>query len=154
MHATATRLPLIVIGEDFTRRDEFHGWTKTALPGSWLWKTLEPDEDGADESFARVSRPFHAIGDLDPLLRKVADDEGEAGGCIVSDESLMWLYAPYPGGADVIAPTGGLRDELRLRHPDWLPADPPRPLSDSQRGIRDPSAAGAPAVPPRTDRAC
>ncbi|TQS31246.1 hypothetical protein FLW16_00640 [Microbispora sp. KK1-11] len=37
---------------------------------------------------------------------------------------LRWLYHPYDGGADVIAPTRTERDALKERHRDWLSAHP------------------------------
>ncbi|MEF2977808.1 hypothetical protein V3W46_11350 [Subtercola sp. YIM 133946] len=123
MAATGTSWPVIVIAQDYPKSDLFHGWTKKALPGSWLWKTLAPDDDDVLESYIRVSRAVDRA-EIDPLLRSIADDEGEAGSCILTVPSLAWLYAPYAGGADVIAPTAHLRDVLRSEHTEWLSVHP------------------------------
>ncbi|UFS59756.1 DUF3885 domain-containing protein [Subtercola endophyticus] len=113
---------LMVLAQDYPRRDAAHGWTKRALPESWLWKTLEPDDEKDDRSFIRVSRTFAGSGGLTALIRLIANDEGAAGSCIVTDESVGWLYGPYPGGGDAIAPTASARDTLRDRHAEWLSA--------------------------------
>jgi hypothetical protein len=55
---------------------------------------------------------------LDPLLRVVGDDR--TWGVVLAPESLEWLYHPYDGGADVLLPTAGRRDELAAAHRDWL----------------------------------
>jgi hypothetical protein len=44
------------------------------------------------------------------------------GSIVITSAALRWLYAPYGGGADVIAETGRQRDELRRQHRDWLSA--------------------------------
>jgi hypothetical protein len=40
----------------------------------------------------------------------------------VADPALDWLYHPYDGGMDVIAPSTTERDALRDRHRGWLSA--------------------------------
>ncbi|MEV0456724.1 hypothetical protein AB0H89_16345 [Catellatospora methionotrophica] len=59
---------------------------------------------------------------IDVLLRAVADDE--LANVMLAPPDLRWLYHPYDGGADVILPTGGQRDELKHRHRDWLSDHP------------------------------
>ncbi|MFD0539351.1 hypothetical protein ACFQY7_42060 [Actinomadura luteofluorescens] len=54
----------------------------------------------------------------------MADDE--LGHVIISPLDLRWLYHPYDGGADVIAPSVRERDGLKSRHADWLPTPPSR----------------------------
>lgn len=61
--------------------------------------------------------------ELARLLRLVADD-GTRGVIIITTAQMGWLYAPYDGGADVIAATAGHRDQLRQMHADWLSAHP------------------------------
>jgi hypothetical protein len=56
------------------------------------------------------------------LLRLVADDR--TAGVIITGPDLNWLYLPYDGGADVIAPTDVIRDDLWRRHQDWLSTHP------------------------------
>ena len=52
----------------------------------------------------------------------VADDEISY--AIIAPLDLRWLYHPYDGGADVIAPTAYEHDVLKGRHADWLSAHP------------------------------
>ncbi|MCX5741595.1 MAG: hypothetical protein NT062_03745 [Proteobacteria bacterium] len=61
-------------------------------------------------------------GELAGLLRAVACDA--AGGVIVADADLTWLYHPYDGGGDVIAASALQRDRLRTTYRDWLSAHP------------------------------
>ncbi|MEU8122197.1 hypothetical protein AB0C21_26120 [Spirillospora sp. NPDC049024] len=56
------------------------------------------------------------------MLRDVADDRLPH--VIIAPLDLKWLYHPYDGGADVIAPTVHDRDVLKTCHADWLPAHP------------------------------
>lgn len=65
-----------------------------------------------------VSRQGFAPGDLDDLLRYVADDRTSE--VLVTDTSLRWLFHPYDGGMDVIAPSVGERDRLAARFGTWL----------------------------------
>jgi hypothetical protein len=60
--------------------------------------------------------------ELPRLLRLVADDVTR--GVIITTAEMGWLYAPYDGGADVIAASPGHRDQLRRAHEDWLSAHP------------------------------
>ncbi|MEU5881527.1 hypothetical protein [Spirillospora sp. NPDC047279] len=93
-------------------------------PGAVPWLTIEPDERSVFEtpltlcvSMASLERTA-----LDPLLRSVADDE--LGHVIIGPPDLRWLYHPYDGGGDVIAPTVHDRDVLKSRHAGWLSAHP------------------------------
>ena len=65
-----------------------------------------------------VSQLTYHPGDLDGLLRYVADDQ--ARGVVITDTALRWLYHPYDGGADVILPSTSERDSLKVRHSEWL----------------------------------
>ncbi|MFI2363049.1 hypothetical protein [Promicromonospora sp. NPDC019610] len=58
---------------------------------------------------------------LDPLLRRVADDIDRT---VFTNEAVEWIYAPYDGGADVIARTSADRDALRSQHAGWLSSHP------------------------------
>lgn len=60
--------------------------------------------------------------ELTRLLHLVADYV--TAGVIITTDELDWLYAPYDGGADVIAASPGHRDRVRLAHQDWLSAHP------------------------------
>jgi hypothetical protein len=93
-------------------------------PGAVPWLRIEPD----DRSFfdipltLYVSETSFERTTLDPLLRRVADDE--LGYVIIAPLDLEWLYHPYDGGADVIAPTVDDRDILKNRHANWLSTHP------------------------------
>jgi hypothetical protein len=93
-------------------------------PGAVSWLTIEPD----DRSFFEIALRLYAgvtshdRRTLDPLLRGVADDEISY--VIIAPLDLRWLYHPYDGGADIIAPTAHDRDALKDRHADWLSAHP------------------------------
>ena len=65
-----------------------------------------------------VSRMTFRPGDLDGLLRYVAEDR--ACDVAVADASLRWLFHPYDGGMDVIAPSVRERDRLAARFGSWL----------------------------------
>ena len=93
-------------------------------PGAIPWLTIEPDDRSYFEIPLRlyVAAIPHDRRTLDPLLRGVADDE--IGYAIIAPLDLRWLYHPYDGGADCIAPTADERDVLKSRHADWLSAHP------------------------------
>ena len=57
------------------------------------------------------------------VLRLVADEEERL---VVVSSEFSWLYAPYAGGADVIARTAAERDILKAAHSEWLPVEPLR----------------------------
>lgn len=99
-------------------------WPRRAevAPSAWHWRTML--EDPEDEPECRIYTQLYAEtipwrpGAIDDLLRAVADDE--LANVILAPVDLRWLYHPYDGGADVIAPTREHRDVLKARHPDWL----------------------------------
>lgn len=96
---------------------------ENASPHAWWWQSLlvDHDEDGFDSWIHLFADHSRSDPDgLDALLRLVADDE--TSNVIIADHGLTWLYMPYDGGADVIAPTPNDRDRLRAAHRDWLPA--------------------------------
>jgi hypothetical protein len=92
--------------------------------GAVPWLTIEPGDDSPFEDAQRlyVSMTSFDRQTLDPLLRGVAD--GEIFDVIIAPMDLRWLYHPYDGGADVIAPTAHDRDVLKNRHADWLSTHP------------------------------
>jgi hypothetical protein len=59
---------------------------------------------------------------LEALLLLVADDK--ATGVILTDDRVEWLYHPYDGGGDVIAPNRAVRDLLREKYSAWLSRHP------------------------------
>lgn len=92
--------------------------------GAVPWMTVQPDERTAFEIpmtlYAGKAALEPAV--LDPFLRAVAD--AEIAYAIIAPPDLRWLYHPYDGGADVIAPTPHDRDALKKRHADWLSSHP------------------------------
>ncbi|WP_232822691.1 DUF3885 domain-containing protein [Glycomyces dulcitolivorans] len=88
------------------------------------WRTAIVEDEPGFESYAHLHLAQHEWepGALDGLLRRVADD-AEAG-VTITDPNLRWLFHPYDGGMDVLAPTTAERDALRDRHRDWLPKHP------------------------------
>jgi len=89
------------------------------------WRTVVWDEDpdfGTTYAHLAVRRALWQRGMLDADLRRVADDQ-DAGG-IVTDLDVRWMFHPYDGGMDVIAPTTADRDGLRDRHCAWLSKHP------------------------------
>ncbi len=95
-----------------------------AAPQAALWKSIVEDNSDADHLawlHLYVTR-HHATSELNRLLKLVADDV--TAGVIIADEELTWLYHPYDGGADVIAPSEEMRDALRDTYSNWLSAHP------------------------------
>ncbi|WP_460708427.1 DUF3885 domain-containing protein [Myceligenerans halotolerans] len=112
------------------RREWFDGGRFSApkrfrrIAATWpLWRTFadaDPDSDGTPwYAFARWVPPTPAA--LDPLLRRVADDIDRT---LFTNATVDWIYAPYDGGADVIARTAEERDALEAKYADWLSAHP------------------------------
>jgi hypothetical protein len=92
--------------------------------GAVPWMTIQPDERTyfVDPMTLYVSVTSLERSALDPFLRAVAD--AEIAYAIIAPPDLRWLYHPYDGGADVIAPTAHDRDVLKDRHADWLSVHP------------------------------
>lgn len=94
-----------------------------AFPTCSYWMAMPGEEDDGDWepvwTHAYVGATTIDAPDLRALLLLVADDV--TSGVIISPPGAEWLYHPYDGGADVIAPDPSVRDALRLRHAEWLP---------------------------------
>lgn len=89
------------------------------------WWTVMRDEDpefGPTYAHLSLRRDLWQRGMIDTELRRVADDQDSGG--VVTDSGAYWLFHPYDGGMDVIAPTTRDRDRLRDRHRDWLSKHP------------------------------
>ena len=65
-----------------------------------------------------ISRERFTLGGLDELLRYVAGDQTSE--VVIADVALRWLFHPYDGGMDVIAPSVQQRDHLAARFCTWL----------------------------------
>lgn len=95
-------------------------WVGSGAP----WQTAILDDEPGFESYAHqfLSQTSWRPGVFDDLLRKVADS-AEAG-VIITDTKLRWLFHPYDGGMDIIAPNTADRDLLRDNHRDWQSGHP------------------------------
>lgn len=115
-----------VIGQNYDINDIHSGWTKKHMPGSWPWRVhldthLHGDVPGqkAPETYFWVSS-YDTVGQLTGLLEQAAEDVAKF---IVTDPAMTWVYAPYDGGVDIIAPTLEAREALETAHPEWLPSE-------------------------------
>jgi hypothetical protein len=123
---------LVVVHPRCDAEGRFHAATEfRRIAKEWaLWRTfdartfgaeVEDDPDDVYQQYAFVRRLPLAREVLDPLLRRAADDVD----CFLfTNESVDWIYAPYDGGADVIARTPSDRDALRERYAEWLSSYP------------------------------
>ncbi len=86
--------------------------------------TSEPDEDDVGSWMHLFFDFLDRGGDrrIERLLRLVADDI--AAEVLIGDPSMRWLYHPLRRRSDVYPATVELRDELRVRHRDWLSTHP------------------------------
>jgi hypothetical protein len=92
-----------------------------ADPSASYWRSeLKDVEPGYDDVWTHlwVSRRAWSPGDLDQLLLLAAD--WVTADLIIAAQTLSWLYHPYDGGADVIAPSTAIRDLLARDHKAWL----------------------------------
>jgi hypothetical protein len=90
-----------------------------------VWRTVVSEEDpvfGNTYAHLFLDQGEWQRGMIDESLRQVADYQSAGG--IVTDMEARWLFHPYDGGMDVIAPTTADRDALRDRHRDWLSKHP------------------------------
>lgn len=88
-------------------------------PNSARWMRVVDPDDPEVAFVLHASRQRFEAGNLDALLRDVADDQAAV---IVADIEMRWLYHPYDGGADVILSSALDRDLMKIRHSDWLSA--------------------------------
>lgn len=97
-----------------------------AFPSGRHWRSLplEPDWPDDDSWWVHyfLGRCTLTSRRLRNLLRLVMVDRAE--GVVIAPAGAQWLYHPYDGGADVIAPSTEVREILRERHADWLSAHP------------------------------
>lgn len=93
------------------------------LPANYWTSLILDDSDPEYLSWIHLWISRSSLDDpaLDEVLRLVADD---AARLIVLSDAFSWLYAPYDGGADVIARSTAERDLLRSEHKNWLSAHP------------------------------
>ncbi|MGW7683764.1 DUF3885 domain-containing protein [Kribbella sp. NPDC054772] len=107
---------LLAIGEDYGPRDLSTGWTRRHLHGAWPWRRWY-DENGTESwSYFWVKSGLTRV-ELGHLLTATANGETSV---IIVGPGLRWIYAPYDGGADVVAPDRVERDALHDRFAEWL----------------------------------
>lgn len=81
----------------------------------WM-HAVDPDDPEVAYDL-HVSQEQFTPGTLDELLRYVAEDQTSE--VVIADTSLRWLFHPYDGGMDVIAPSVQQRDRLAARFAAW-----------------------------------
>ena len=97
----------------------------SAFPEGHYWRSIAYDLSNLDHpvwTHLFVGSTALDTDELRSLLLLVADDGTRE--VIICPPGLNWLYHPYDGGGDVIAPDHTTRDILRARHADWLPDNP------------------------------
>ncbi|GAA0623030.1 hypothetical protein HPO96_23290 [Kribbella sandramycini] len=104
----------------------YDGLVRRFLPAAWPWQRYL-NEEHQDEDEPEVWTYVWACSglttvELDRLLLAVADDE--IGPVVVVGPEADWIYAPYDGGADVIAADADRREALRERFAAWLSPHP------------------------------
>jgi hypothetical protein len=112
---------------DSASEPHFEPHVELAMFGSpfrWaVYKHYDPvDEVASETSLGLFAQHISDVSLLDELLRTIAEDTGPD--ITIAANDLRWLYHPYDGGADVIAPTGGRQraELLRVWKPEWLSA--------------------------------
>jgi len=85
-----------------------------ALP----WRAARADEVWDEIPAAGISPHAFTTEQLAPALKEIAEDGLLR--IIVTNESADWLYAPYDGGADVLARNVAERDRLKVKYSGWL----------------------------------
>jgi len=95
-----------------------------AFPAATPWRTVIYDDDPEAPIWWHlyVGEVMLDCPALERLLLLVADDK--TSGVIITDNRVEWLYHPYDGGADVIAPTSVACDVLREKCAAWLSSYP------------------------------
>lgn len=96
--------------------------TDSALVASTHWQTIDAGEHFEEPAQLYVTSLPYPSAELDDVLMACAD--WRLADVIVSPHDLRWLYHPYDGGADVIAPSTAERDQLKARFESWLSTHP------------------------------
>ncbi|WP_437571867.1 DUF3885 domain-containing protein [Sorangium sp. So ce542] len=96
------------------------------FPGAQAWRSVAMHKLSGDWEEPTYWHVFSSVvqwsrGVLDGVLRLVADDRAAN---VMLLSARGWLYHPYDGGADVIAPTRDERDRLATEFSAWLSNHP------------------------------
>lgn len=111
----------------------------TAFPAGTFWRASVFDDDAARNLYCHwyVGRCELSEADLSDALRVISDDDD-----LYRDEQLLittadarWLYAPFPGGADVFVPDLPMLDWLSDKHLRLLPDCRTRSFDDLARAL-------------------
>ncbi|QLE85300.1 hypothetical protein FLM48_09500 [Shewanella sp. Scap07] len=95
----------------------------TLFPITKPWRSVEQHEDDDDYKLywhLHVSEVNYSGSELDSLFRLVAHDE--ASNIIIVNPNKGVIFHPYDGGADIVLASTRQRDQLKDRHPGWLPS--------------------------------
>lgn len=88
------------------------GLHRAAVP--WM-RVRDPGDVAAHDLY--LSHEQFSPGCLDDLFRYVIDDR--TSDVVITDAAMRWLFQPYDGGMDVIAPSTDLRDDLAAVFGGW-----------------------------------
>jgi hypothetical protein len=91
-------------------------------PGATHWRTIEGDDYLEGQAQLYASLMAYPSSSLDSVLRAAAD--WQLAWTIIGPPDLRWLYHPYDGGADIIAPSSIVRDHLKDKFAAWLSSHP------------------------------
>lgn len=80
----------------------------------WLslqYDTQSPEYDADNSIWIHLFISQGSLNDgLEPLLKLVADDVTRE--VVIYPPDFEWLYHPYDGGCDIIAPSTAIRDQF------------------------------------------
>lgn len=91
-------------------------------PGATRWRTIEGDDYLEGQAELYTSLMAYPSSSVDSVLRAAAD--WQLAWTIIGPPDLRWLYHPYDGGADIIAPSSIVRDHLKDKFAAWLSSHP------------------------------
>jgi len=113
----------LAFSESFPTLDDPDPTLGQFTPGASYWRSFPTDVSEPWDSDVVwfnlfVSQTRLTDDKFAGVLMRVAVDDADP--VIVAAPDAVWLYHPYDGGADVIAPDTSTRDALRAAHPNWL----------------------------------
>lgn len=91
-------------------------------PHALHWQTIKPNDYFDEPGHVYADAIDYPSAEFDRVLQAAA--EWQIAHVIIGPPDLRWLYHPYDGGADVIAPSASDRDRLRAEFAEWLSGHP------------------------------